>query len=53
MKKKLEKEQSHFIGNYRIYLDVDGNLTIIVIDGKRGTIRIEPISSNSIKVQSD
>lgn len=47
---KLTPGKSHFIGNFKIYLDKNGGLKITAVGDKENDIQIEPISSNNIKV---
>jgi hypothetical protein len=52
MNNKLKKESTYFIGDFKIFLCVDGGLKVTAIDDKRSDIRIEPISANNIKIHS-
>lgn len=49
-KEKLNLEESHYIGNFKIFMNKDGDLKITAIGDKKSDISIEPISANNIKI---
>lgn len=52
MSKILEKNESYFIGDFKVLLDEKGALKITAVGTQKDNIRIEPISVNNIKVHA-